>query len=294
MPHRFGGRWTNEKLERVRKYLLEYTKIFEGNERARYFTTIYVDAFAGTGSRIASKSSRTQDPMLEFEDDSDREEFLKGSARIALEIEPPFKKYLFVERSAKRAKELEQLKADYPDKASSIEIKPGDANTLLKTWCKNFDRVKNRAVVFLDPYGMQVDWDLLVAIANTQAIDLWVLFPLGAAVSRLLTRREQPPDEWAKALTRTFGTEEWRDTFYKRQIQQTLFGEQEFVEKDADFEQIGHFFIQRLKTIFTSVAPHYLPLRNSKGTPLYLLCFAAGNPKGAPTAVRIADYILRQ
>jgi three-Cys-motif partner protein len=63
MTHRFGGNWTNEKLERVRKYLLEYTKIFEGNERARYFTTIYVDAFAGTGSRIASKSSRTQLPL---------------------------------------------------------------------------------------------------------------------------------------------------------------------------------------------------------------------------------------
>ena len=35
-----------------------------------------------------------------------------------------------------------------------------------------------------------------------------------------------------------------------------------------------------------------LRLRNSKNVPLYLLCFAVGNPKGAPTAVNIAEDIL--
>src|SRR4029079_15745303 len=57
--HVFGGDWTNDKLERVRKYLREYTKIFSRNERASYFTTIYVDAFAGTGERADSSSGRT-------------------------------------------------------------------------------------------------------------------------------------------------------------------------------------------------------------------------------------------
>ncbi len=46
--HVFGGDWTQEKLERVRKYLQAYTTIFHGNERASYFTTYFVDAFAGT------------------------------------------------------------------------------------------------------------------------------------------------------------------------------------------------------------------------------------------------------
>jgi hypothetical protein len=32
--HQFGGRWTEEKLERLRKYLRAYTTIFKGNERA--------------------------------------------------------------------------------------------------------------------------------------------------------------------------------------------------------------------------------------------------------------------
>jgi hypothetical protein len=38
--HTFGGGWTSEKLERVRKYLCAYTTIFKGNVRARHLTTI--------------------------------------------------------------------------------------------------------------------------------------------------------------------------------------------------------------------------------------------------------------
>ena len=35
-------------------------------------------------------------------------------------------------------------------------------------------------------------------------------------------------------------------------------------------------------------------LRNSSNNPLYLLCFAAGNDKGAPIAVKIANHILKE
>jgi hypothetical protein len=34
-------------------------------------------------------------------------------------------------------------------------------------------------------------------------------------------------------------------------------------------------------------------LLNSQNTPLYLLCFASANPKGAPTAIKIAQHILK-
>jgi three-Cys-motif partner protein len=148
--------------------------------------------------------------------------------------------------------------------------------------------------VFLDPYGMQVDWSLLKAIAATKAIDLWILFPLGMAVNRLLTRSEPPPDSWAQALTRVFGTEDWRQTYYPQQKILTLFGEQDVEARKADFQQISRFFVERLKTIFTAVADNPLPLLNSKNVPLYLLCFASGNPQGAPTAIKIAGHILRR
>jgi three-Cys-motif partner protein len=160
-------------------------------------------------------------------------------------------------------------------------------------WCKKTDWKKTRAVVFLDPYGMQVDWATIESIAATKAIDLWILFPLGQGVNRLLTREGPPPAAWADRLTRFFGTEEWRDRFYRRTETRDLFGGTlSLIEKDADFESIGAYFLERLRTVFAAVADRTLPLRNSKGTPIFLLCFAAGNAKGAPTAVKIANDIM--
>ena len=54
------------------------------------------------------------------------------------------------------------------------------------------------------------------------------------------------------------------------------------------------YFNDRLKSIFAAVADEPKVLRNSANSPLYLLCFAAGNPKGAPIALRIASHLLKR
>ena len=141
---------------------------------------------------------------------------------------------------------------------------------------------------------MQVEWSTIESIAKTEAIDLWILFPLGVAVNRLLRRNGPPPESQAKALTRIFGTEDWQEAFYPQRTVRTLFGEEEMQIKEADFDKIGQYFVDRLKTVFTKVADNPLPLLNSRNNPLYLLCFAAGNPRGADTAVKIAQNILRR
>lgn len=289
VSHQFGGEWTEEKLERLGKYLRAYTTIFTSNERAKFFTTTYVDAFAGTGYRTAS---RTDDDSVGLFDE-EAQAFKSGSARIALETDPPFDRYLFIERNPDHVAELEKLKQQFTDRSASVTIEQGEANAALLQWCENTDWRTNRAVVFLDAYGMQVNWATLKALAETVGVDLWLLFPLGQAVNRLLTRKGPPPEHWAAALERIFGTDEWREAFYKPRAQGTLFGIEEGVTKDADFDAISKFFVERLKSIFTSVAENPLPLRNSHNTPIYLLCFAAGNPKGATTALKIAQDILR-
>jgi three-Cys-motif partner protein len=224
----------------------------------------------------------------------DNEAFLKGSAQIALEVEPPFDKYVFVERDPDRARELQNLKESFPARAHDISVEVADANEFIRAWCAREDWKRKRAVVFLDPYGMQVDWLTVQAIARTKAIDLWILFPLGMAVSRLLTKAEPPPQPWAQALTRLFGTDEWREAFYPQRKSLTLWAEEDIQTRQADFDAIGKYFVRRLEGEFAAVAANPLPLLNSKNVPLYLLCFAAGNPKGAPIGVRIADHILRR
>lgn len=292
--HVFGGDWTTEKLARVRKYLEAYTKIFHTNERARYFKTYFVDAFAGTGDRMDSNiPGLNETPLLDVESDPELIGLQKGSSRIALEVEPGFDRYLFIEHSKKRVVELEKLRDLYPRRASGVLIERGDANTVLTDWCRKTDWQSNRAVVFLDPYGMQVDWSTIESIAATKAIDLWILFPIGQAVNRLLINRKPPPENWANALTRTFGEDAWRHRFYKKSVQQSLFGEEELETKIADFADIEAYFLERLGSVFESVAKNPLLLCNSRGTPIYLLCFAVGNERGAPTAVRMAQDILR-
>lgn len=289
--HQFGGEWTTDKLERLRKYLCAYMTIFTKNPNAQYFTTIYVDAFAGTGHRVgSSRQSGTAAP----DDITDHEanSFRKGSARIALEVHPSFHRFILIERDAGRVSELEALRAEFL--AKDVQIERGDANSFLKRWSKETDWNTHRAVVFLDPYGMQVDWQTLEALAATKALDLWLLFPLGVAVNRLLTTAGPPPEEWRKALTRIFGTQDWEQAFYPKKHEETLFGPEETQRKNATLEAVGRFFLDRLKTIFVDVAPNPLPLLNSTNTPIYLLCFAAGNPKGAKPAVKIAKDILKK
>jgi three-Cys-motif partner protein len=174
--HKFGGDWTEEKLSRLRKYLPAYRKIFAPR---RYFTTWYVDAFAGTGSRVA-RGPET-DLFGDVYDDEDTRNYREGSARIALSLQSPFDRYLSVEKSKAKANELEQsIKTDFAEFSSRCHFEIEDANDTLKHWCDNRNWKNERAVVFLDPYGMQVAWRTVEILGATNGIDLWYLFPLGA------------------------------------------------------------------------------------------------------------------
>jgi len=153
---------------------------------------------------------------------------------------------------------------------------------------------QRRAVMFLDPYGMQVEWATIKAIADTRAVDLWLLFPLGVGVNRLLARSGEIPMSWRHRLDVLLGTDDWFDAFYRFEAKRsTLFDDepQEQLVK-ASTATIGRYFNERLRSVFAAVADQPRVLRNSKGSPLYLLCFAAGNPEGAPIAVRIANALL--
>lgn len=289
----FGGPWTEEKLSRLRKYLQAYMKIFSTNTRAKLLKTTYVDAFAGTGFRKEFPSQAPEeDSLFDVSADSDAEALRKGSTQVALETTPPFSEYIFIEHNEEHARSLLNLTRRFPNVAPRIKIIPEDANVYLLKWCKETDWKRTRAVVFLDPYGMQVDWTTIEAMAYTKAIDLWILFPLGVGVNRLLLRDRPPEGSWADRLTRILGTDAWRKAFYRQSKQGNLFSETPDLVKDADFATISKFWVTRLQSVFAEAARNPLPLRNSRNVPIYLLSFAAANPRVAKTAVKIAQDIL--
>ena len=289
MTHSFGGKWTQEKLEKVGNYLQTYSTALKNQS----FRRIYVDAFAGTG--YVNVKGKPEDQLLlpEF-DESGVQDFVSGSARIALEVNPPFDEYIFIEKNENRFAELENLKIAFPHLASRIFPQIADANDSLQRLCKS-DWSNNRAVVFLDPYGMQIKWETIEVLAKTQAIDLWILFPLGVAVNRLLKKDGKITETVKQRLDEMFGTDDWFESFFKPKEVRTLFDDETGFEKVANLDSIAEYFNERLESVFAGVSKTPLKLYNSKHNPLYLLCFAVGNPnpKAKSLALKFANYILQ-
>jgi len=294
ITHEFGGSWTDEKLQVLRGYLSAYTTALKDQPSARRpFRKGYIDAFAGTPYRTEAKKVAGDSTQSLFSDlaDGEPQALLDSSARIALETDPPFDRYIFIEKRRKRCSQLEELKRQFPALAQDIDVRQGDANEEVLAICES-DWRGHRAVLFLDPYGMQVNWTTIEAIAKTRAIDLWLLFPLGVAVNRLLKRDGEIPDAWRNRLDLLLGTTKWFDAFYTRKPSVGLFDDEADQVEKASVETIGGFFLDRLRAIFPGVAQPGI-LRNKTRNPLYLLCFAAANEKGAPIAKRIAGHLLK-
>lgn len=284
----FGGGWTQRKLDVLKKYLRAYTKIFKRNPRARFYSISYVDAFAGTGTLRRPALGGLAKFLPELQEAE--EEFRKGSVRRALEVEPPFDRYIFIEKNAKKCKELEATSADFSNRHVTIINK--DANSALLDWCGNLDPKRERAVVFVDPFGASVKWEVIAALGRTHAVDLWILFPY-SAINRMLVRTRKPPTAWADRLTSVFGTRDWENRFYSTTAFRSLLDSQgiKSVHKSADHRVITGFFVERLETEFVAVSKPF-PMHNSNGSLLFLLFFAAANEHSATKGLKIANDII--
>ncbi len=290
----FGGDWTERKLDALGQYLRAYAKALSGTK----FKRIYIDAFAGTGYR-EQKASPVEVQRSIFEDElkeltePEPQRFLDGSAKIALKVEPPFHGFIFIEYDPDKVRELEKLKAEFPTKASSIDIRAGDANKTIRNLCDTWDRNGTRGVLFLDPFGMQAEWPTIKSIAATGCIDTWILFPFAA--NRLMTRS---PDDiragWRKRLDLLFGTKDWEGRFYKERTRVDIFdGDMTVIEKNLTLRGLGAYYGERLATVFPIVAPNPCVLHSNRNRPLFQLFFAAANPgKGGAIALKIAAHIL--
>ena len=262
--------------------------LFQKNRRAQYFTTSYVDAFAGTGAIPTAEPGPLAEDIPGLAEGI--EEYRKGSVKRALEVEPPFHKYVFIEKDSGKCNDLAVLAAKFPTR--KVKILNEDANSALLRWCEQLDTKHERAVVFLDPFGAAVEWKTIVALAHTHAVDLWILFPY-FAVNRMLIRDRKPPEAWASRLTKTFGTADWEEEFYSTATYQSIFDpaqEIERVYKTADHGKISNFFLKRLSAEFEAVSKP-LALYSSKSL-LFLLYFAAGNESSARVGVKIANSIV--
>ena len=114
---------------------------------------------------------------------------------------------------------------------------------------------------------------------------------MGIAVNRLLTQSGKIPAPWRRRLDLLLGPG-WYEAFYRVEPVPSLFDDELTRVVKATTTTIGKYFNERLASVFARVAQKPRVLVNSVGCPLYLLCFATGNPSGAPIALKIADHLL--
>ena len=196
LEHSFGGSWTEDKLERVRQVLEKYMQILRKHPS---LDPIYLDAFAEHGIPRTTRRGRRGPASNYWRPDAAETRFLKGSAPIALGIAHPFSRYIFIERNKKRVDELRRLKVTYESLADRIDIVPEDANGFLQRWCGRRIGAPTRAAVFLDPYGMQVEWPTIECLAKTGAVDLWHPVPVECRESPSSKERQTPPRRGSSA-----------------------------------------------------------------------------------------------
>jgi len=266
------GRWSEEKLGLLEKYLRAYAVIMSKQKQRWLKAFHYVDAFAGSGQPKAK----------------DEERYIAGSPLRALQCEPRFDGHWFVELLPWRAKSLQALQSQFPDRR--VEIRQGDCNAILReeiipqiTYAS-----RQRGLVFLDPYGLQVDWETVKALAQAKTFDVFVNFPL-MGVTRLLRRDEPPKGQVRALLNRVMGSSNWVEKIYRPAAQLSLFGETLVVRDVIRAEWLARVYADQMGVLFPYVSKPVI-MTNSRNTALYALFLASHNQ----TAVRIVNEIFER
>lgn len=253
VDHNFGGEHTELKLDVIRAYLNFYCNALKNKN----FETWYIDGFAGTGFRqqVLQTGGIFEDQPIALE-----EKTLLGSASIALATTPPFDHYHFVEAHGPRRQALKQM-CQTAGRTEAV-VHDGDANQrvieILRSplWTGGNTAWRQRAVVFLDPYGMGVRWQTLTALADSRRVDVWYLINLKAIQQQMAKDSRGIDDSKFAALSDIFGTADWKSEFYvSRPSQGTLFGGvEESDERVGDRKDISNYLRKRLATLFRFVS----------------------------------------
>ena len=266
------------------------------SNREKYdWKLIYFDGFAGSGSRNENDAQSDSELLIDlFNDeclDEDELNTYKGAAERVLGIEQRgFNWYVFVDKNKESSQQLEKRLEKFKSQRNLV-FRTSDANEQISLLAKAM-RKDNRlaALVLLDPFGMQVNWESIELLKGTRT-DLWILIPTGVIVNRLLDRKGELTH--IEKLTSFFGKDEnfLRDYFYEKRTVETLFGETEIVKKvKQPIEKIAKLYIEQLGKIYKHFTDKPLVLCNSRHTPIFHFACASNNP----TAIKIAKQIINK
>lgn len=271
--NQFGGSWTEAKMEIVVSYAKAYLTIMN---KQQWVKTLYFDGFAGSG----------------LIDSGDESELKKGTALRILDIKfpRPFDLYYFVELNDEYKKALERNISEHYSGAD-VRVVRDDCNKKLIDMARYLEKRKEfRALVFIDPYGMTVNWKSIECLRGL-GVDLWILVPTGLGVNRLLKKDGNISQVWLNKLELFLGMSQERikNHFYKTHQRPTLFGTDTEIEKEKDaIIKIGELYKSKLKEVFSYVSDSFV-MRNKTNSIMYHFMMATNNA----SALKIANDVIK-
>ncbi|MBA4051361.1 MAG: hypothetical protein C0472_05640, partial [Erythrobacter sp.] len=294
----FGDEYTKQKLETVQSYLKPYATALNGK-----FRLLYVDACAGSGASIPKSATKAetedaQQALVGFgRQVVDSDQIVIGSALRALAVKPPFHRYLFNDLDRRNVQSLRNaIDGEFGHLQERIITTSLDANDMLLKMADSYDWRETRAVVFLDPFGLQIRFDTLQRLAATRAIDLWYLVPVFAMYRQVSGDGEINPDGGPR-VDAALGTTAWRDSAVAVEaVPENLFDAAHVKTKRAmDIQAFESFAKERLASAFGGrVLDKTLPL-GKNGVHYFSLMFAWANPstKAEELAKKFAAAVLK-
>jgi three-Cys-motif partner protein len=271
------GVWSEVKLAIIEKYASAYARIMESQRRGGIsrLRWIYIDAYAGPGYHVSKATGG----------------LVKGSPLIALNIDPPFHEYHFIDSEPERAELLRRYAGDREDVFTYSE----DSNTVLLRHVFPRARFKDyrRALCLLDPYNIDLTWGVIEAAGKARSIEIFMNFMI-MDINRNALRKNLDKAVASKVaqMTRLWGDETWLNAGYDQV--QTLFNYS--VPMKVSNERFAEAFRERLeKKAGFKYVPKPMPMKTKTNSVIYYLYFASQKKAGMDIVSDIfSKYRLKQ
>lgn len=262
------GYWSELKLEIIERYASEYTKILTSQQaKGLRLDFWYIDAFSSCGISVSKKTG----------------EEIYGSALRSLNLEHPFRRYVFIDKEKDKIDYLQEKVSSYQDKGYNIEFFNEDCNEILLA--QIFPSIKwteyKRALCLLDPYGLDLDWKVMEKAGKMRTIEIFLNFPVMDMNRNAIWRQgpEKISDSNLERMNRFWGDNSWKKAAYKRT--ETLFEEYPDIQKQENQVIVDTFKKRLKKNAGFNYIPDPIPMVNSKGATIYYLFFASQKPVAA-------------
>lgn len=264
LPTRPSGSWVAEKLD----YLERYINIFETSMHGKpWRKRHYIDLFAGSGKCFVPET---------------RSVYL-GSPLLALTTRHPFTDYFFVDLDSDNIATLQQ-RCSISSVYDRVKCIVGNSNLVVREIVEHIldiDRERTPGkwsslnLAFLDPDGLELQWETVATLAQPYRMDLIIHYPQGG-LNRYMGKASKKDEQTVVDLF--FGCTEWRKIYDKYRAKQTPFGIHRLLmdHYKERLQDLGYEEVFR----DDEIGDEPLMRNAKKRAPLYRLLFASKHPLG--------------